>query len=203
MAPRTRNSKKSQINKQVKQILNSQREEKAVTAAGAYVDTVAGVISNISQTIVQGDQINNRSGDSISPYRIEFNYSLLGGVGSTNSLHRVLLYQDLLFNEGNTPAIADILDATTYNSTYDLRNFQQHRFKILHDKIHGVVGQADSAATHVQKRIALNGKIHFAAAGNVLAANARGAIFLLTMTDSVTVSTATFSYYLKIHYHDS
>lgn len=205
MAPRSsmiQKAKKNDVRKQVRQALRLSKELKNYAATSTNVDTVAGQMYYLSQGVIQGDAINQRSGDSISPTRLDLNYSLISGVGSTNSVHRVVVFQDR-YNLGATPFIVDVLDGGVFNSTYNVRNRQQNRFKILYDKMHGIVGAADSAATHVQKRINLKGKIEYNASTNVVGANGPGAIMMFTLCDSVAVSTATFSFYSSLFYTDA
>jgi len=191
------------INKQsLRATINSTRELKNIAVATSYADTVAGVVNPLSQQIVQGDTVNSRSGDSITPVKLDINLSLLSGVGSTQSFHRVLVFQDR-FNQGTLPAVTDILDGGLFDSTYTIRNRQQQRFKILYDKMHGVVGGSNSAATHVQLHLKPKGPIYFNGITNTNAANGPQSIFLITLTDSITVSTATVAFYASLFYHDS
>lgn len=205
MAPKSgviQKARKNEVRKQVRQALRLSKELKNYATTATNVNTVAGQMYYLSQGCVQGDAINQRSGDSISPTRLDLNYSLVSGVGSTNSVQRVVVFQDR-YNLGATPFIVDVLDGGLYNSTYNVRNRQQNRFKILYDKMHGIVGASDSAATHVQKRINLKGKIEFNAATNVVGANGPGAIMMFALCDSVAVSTATFSFYSSMFYTDA
>lgn len=189
------------VGRAIRTALDSKREVKNYSATNSYVDAVAATINPLSQGCTQTDAINGRTGDSISPKSLSLNFTLLSGVASTNSFHRVIVFQDRL-NAGTVPTTSQLLDSASFNSTYALRNRQQTRFKILYDRIHGVVGAADSAATHVQLKLAMKGQIFYNGTGNVATDNGPGALFLLTMTDSISVSTATVSFYSSFFYHD-
>jgi len=197
-----RRNKKPSLNKRIQSILLSKQEMKSATAATTFVDTVAGVVGPISQQIIQGDNINNRSGDKITCYEIELNLSFLAGVGSTQSFHRFIIFQDRL-NVGIAPLISEVLDGGTYNATYAIVNRQQRRFKILYDKMHGVVGGSNSAATNVQRKLTPNKQIFYNGTTSVVSANGINSIWFLCLTDSVTVSTATVSFFAKMSYTDS
>ena len=186
----------------VRQMIASSKEIKSTAVATSFINTVAGSVVALTQACSQGDNINNRSGDVIFPSMIHMNLSLLSGVASTNSLHRVVVFQDM-FNQGAIPAVGDVLESGVYNGTYTLVLRQQKRFKILYDKMHGVVGQAESAATHLQLKLKLKGAIKYNGAANVAASNGPGAIFFLTLTDSVVVSTALVSFYANTFYTDA
>lgn len=197
--------KNKKVNNAVKQIMNSQRELKNFTLAASYVDVVTGTRNGISSGVVQGDAITGRSGDRIEPVRLQVNLTMLAGIGSTQSFHRVLIFQDRL-NQGTLPALSEILDSSQWDSTYNIRNKQQGRFHIMYDKIHGVVGGSNSAATHIQLKLKCKGHISYngsTPAGGASSDNGPGAIFIFSLTDSVAVSTATVSYYASLFYHDS
>jgi len=193
---------KGYVRSAVRNMINSSTEQKYYSVTTGYTDTVAGSVSSLSNGLVVGDNINTRTGDKVRPVEYDLNLSLLSGVGSTNSLHRVILFQDML-NNGTIPTIAEVLDGAAYNSTYALEHRQQSRYKILYDKIHGVVGAADSAATHIQIKRKMKGAIYYNGATAVTASNGPGAIFLITLTDSVTVSTAEVRMYGTLAFYDA
>lgn len=193
---------KTNMHRTVKNIIDSTRELKNCATDFRFTNTVAGTGMPISQAVIQGDNVNQRSGMAIHPVRLDFNYSLLAGVGSTNSFHRLVIFQDRL-NQAASVSIADVLDGSFYDSTYNILNKQQNRFKILHDKIYGVVGSSNSAATHIQLKLKLKGKITYNGTAGNAGDNGPGAIFAITLTDAITVSTATVSVYASLFYHDA
>jgi len=186
----------------VKQIVQSKKEIKNFAVANTFVNTVAGTVTPVTQGIIQGDNINQRSGDTVYPLYINMNLTFLGGVGSTQSFHRFIVFQDM-HNTGATPIVSDILDGSLFNSTYAVIYRQQRRFKILYDKLFGVVTGANSNATHDQVRIKLKRKIEYNGTSNVLASNGPGSVWFLTLTDSVTVATATMAMYASTFYTDA
>jgi len=196
-------SNKVQMTKRIiRDMIESKKETKSVTLTSSYTDLAIGFVGSVSQIIVQGDNITQRAGDIIFPKELTFNYTLLSGVGSTNSFHRFIIFQDM-FNTGVAPVVTDVLDTGVFNATYPVLYRQQRRFKILHDKIYGVVGAANSAATHIQRRIKMKGKIFYNGGTNLTVSNGPGSIWFLAITDSVTVSTATASLFINLQFTDA
>jgi hypothetical protein len=200
---RFKNKRPASVSKNVvKSMIQARKEIKAIAVATAYVNTVAGVVNILTQQLVVGDTVNSREGSVVRPLYTEVVYTLLNGVGSTNSFHRIIIFQDMQ-NTGVLPTVAQVLDGGLLYSTYTILNRQQRRFKILHDEIHGIVGGADGAATHVHKRLMLKGDIKYNGDTNATGSNGPGAIFMLSITDSVVVGTATFSFYANTFFTDA
>jgi hypothetical protein len=201
---KNKSSKKNnnRMKRLVKQMIQSHKEIKNFAVANTFVNTVAGTVTPITQGIIQGDNINQRSGDVVFPLYINLNLTFLGGVGSTQSFHRFIVFQDML-NTGASPVVSDILDGSLFNSTYAVIYRQQRRFKILYDKLFGVVAGANSNASHDQVKIKLKRKIEYNGTSNVLASNGPGSVWFLTLTDSVTVATATMAMYASTFYTDA
>jgi hypothetical protein len=186
----------------IKSMIQTRKEIKSVAVTTAYANTVAGVINPLVQQLITGDTVNARDGSAIRPMYLELIYTLLNGVGSTNSLHRIIVFQDMQ-NTGVLPTVAQVLDGGLLYSTYAILNRQQRRFRILHDEIHGVVGGSNSAASHVHKRLMMKGDIKYNGDTNASTSNGPGALFILSITDSVVVGTATFSFYANTFFTDA
>jgi len=202
MAKSKQTSNRTVSKKSIREMIQGTKEIKACAVSTTFVDTTGGTVGPITQQIIQGDNVNQRSGDVISPIKLELNLSMLGGVGSTQSFHRFIVFQDML-NTGVAPVIADVLDGGAYNSTYAITNRQQRRFKILYDKMHGVVSGSNSNATHVQLKLKPAKRIYYNGLTSVTSANGKGSIWFLCMTDSITVATATVAFYAVTSYTDS
>jgi len=186
----------------VRQMIDAKKEHKLYTASLSYTDSVAGTVTEMTSGIVVGDTLTSRDGDVIAPSKLVINYTLLSGVGSTNSAHRIIIFQDTM-NRGAVPAVGDVLSSGLYAGGYNVINQQQGRFKILYDKLHGVVGAADSAVVHIQRSIPLKGLIHYQASAGNATDNGKNSVFILTCCDSVTVSTAVVTAGWTVHYTDS
>lgn len=184
------------------QILEASKEKKAFASTVTYTDAVAATATEVSRPLVQGDTINTRDGDAIKPFQLEINYSFINGALSTNSFHRIVIIQDTM-NDGLVPLFSEVMEGGLYISPKALRPGQQHRYKIIHDQLHGVVGASNSAAVHVQKKIPMRGMIYYNGNSATATDNGRNAIFMYTLTDSVAVATAVFRAYWVIHYTDA
>lgn len=180
----------------------ARKEKKVYSVTAGYTDTVAGVLSVLTQGILPGDGANNRDGSQIQPFQWLLNITFISGIGSTNSAHRFIVFMDTLSN-GVYPTVANLLDGSAWNSTYAILNDQQNRFKILHDETVGVVGASNSAVTHRQIKKRLKGTISYNGTTSVEAANGKNAIYMITLTDSITVSTASVNYYFSVHFTDA
>lgn len=203
MAPRVKTRRQRAVTtKEVRDMLMATREKKQYTIANGYVNNVAGTITTLTQGILESDTVNGRTGTTIRPFEWQINMTLISGVGSTNSAHRLIIFKDTM-NNGTIPAITDVLDAGLFNSTYAILAAQQGRYKILWDETVGVVGGSNSAVTHRHLRRKLKGDIFYNSTGNVAASNGKNAMFMITLTDSVTVSTAGINYFFSLHYTDA
>lgn len=192
------------ISKQmVRSMIEAKKETKACTFSSAFTNTVAGTVIDMTQQIVQGDNINQRSGDVIYPKSMDVNLSIVA-IGSTlaQSFHRVIIFQDM-FNTGVLPTVAQVLDGGVYNSTYTLLTRQQRRFKILHDKMYGIAVGSNSAATHVQLKLKLRGAVKYNGTSSATASNGPGSIWFLTLTDSVGTLSCAIGYYANAFYTDA
>lgn len=183
-------------------MMDSRKELKSAAVSTSFVNTVAGSVGPLTQQIIEGVGVNQRIGDEIFAKELRLNLSILGGVGSTQSFHRFIIFQDMQ-NTGVLPTVGNVLDAGLYNSTYAILFNQQGRFKILYDKMFGIVAGANSNATHVQIKLKPSKRIQYNGATSATAANGPGSIWYLALTDSVVVATATLSFYANLIYTDA
>lgn len=173
--------------------------ETKVYSTQAITQTVSntGVVSNISNGIIEGDDIANRSGTRITVRKLRLYYRCFA-VGASQTF-RFILFRDL-FNQGTTPGVVDLLPAVTWYSQYsDIHQIQQKRFHIIDDWI------ADSNLTgnlirSREKNITLQAPIFYNGTTGVAASNGKGAMFLLVIGSS---STGTFDWSVQLDYNDS
>lgn len=201
------NAQGTLVRRVVRDVLLSQQElKRANTNPGNTVWTTAGAITQISQQIVQGDSIQGRSGDTISPKELTVNLAMVS-IGHAY-LGRVIIFQDML-NVGIDPTVAQVLDTASYIATYQPDTAQQHRFKILYDHtfscdfISGVV--TTTSRMFKEFKFKLKGKIRYNGATNVAASNGPGALYILFISDiaSTNVTTEYYNYYTQLVYTDS
>lgn len=170
----------------VRQTLAARIEKKvfSVTAVGVSVAT-AGTVINITNGIVEGDDISNRSGTLIRPVMIRLLYR--GTAVTTSSSVRFILFRDML-NQGTTPAASDLLPGGNWISQYaDTREIQQHRFKILNDVMFDLNIAGQNVRT-LQSTLAMKGEVFYNGATAVASANGKGAIFLLVIGNAISTA---------------
>lgn len=92
----------------------------------------AGDIRNMA-LIAQGDGINQRDGNKISPIGLNIRYHWVGDAASTQDVYRLIIFRDKQQVLGTVPPVLDVLTTATPMSQYNVP-FSK-RFKILHDQI--------------------------------------------------------------------
>lgn len=119
------------------------REIKKFTDTFTLTAVSTGSITQLTGNIAQGNNINNRSGDQIKLHKFEFSQTLTSGLASAEYI-RVIFFMDH-WNDGTTPVVADVLNASTVTSFQNFANEQSKRFKILSD----LVFHSDAVGTGV------------------------------------------------------
>lgn len=175
------------------------RQEKKVYStqlSGATVSPTGFVIS-LSTFVVEGADINQRSGTTIRALHQTFKYTLSTSTVSQSA--RFIIFRDL-FNTGTTPTVTEVLPTTGMLSHFsDTREIQQRRYHILLDKIVDVSIAGDAIKTN-RAEIGFKGNVQYNGSTAVATANGRGAIFLLVIGNS---NTAVYDYDWQLHYTDS
>lgn len=199
MAPSRRNmSKKGRsVASQIQKALNRRTEIKSILVSQAPLAvSPLGTVSNMSSTIGQGDDINQRNGDVIlsQGYTLNFRFRAI----TTDQTARFILFRDN-FNLGTTPAVTEVLAAALYRSEYNpIAVVQQKRFTILLDSFLDSNINGETLKT-ITKKIPSSGKIFYNGTAAAGASNGRGAIFILVIGDA---STGLHEYTLQIRYMD-
>jgi len=187
MAPKTNRKsirKTGNIDKAVKRALMRIAEPKVFStqAAGNLISS-SGTVINLSNGIVEGDGINNRSGTvvTITKQNLRFNFEAFTVTQSA----RVILFRDMM-NGGSTPSVTDVLPATGYLSHYsDVREIQQARFDILWDVV--IDCNLNGEATKTLRKVASRPKkVFYNGTTAVASANGKGSIFLLVIGSAST-----------------
>lgn len=109
---------------------------------------VGGTVQSMCN-IIQGDNIENRTGDTIGNCHWDVNYTLVGTVN--DSFARVIFFQDH-DNIGTAPAVADLLAVAKVSSSYDVENLDAKRWRIFYDKTHKLSVGAESELQVVQHK---------------------------------------------------
>lgn len=199
MAPtmKSMSKKRQSVQSMIQKALNRRSEVKSILVSQAPLAVSAlGTVSNMTSNIGQGDDINQRNGDTIlsQGYTLNFRFRAI----TTDQTVRFILFRDN-FNLGTTPGVGDVLATALYRAEYNpLFVVQQKRFTILLDTFldSNINGETLKTTT---KRIPSSGKIFYNGAAVAGASNGRGAIFLLVIGDA---STGLHEYTLQIRYMD-
>jgi hypothetical protein len=164
---------------------------------GPTTMVIAGAVLNLSNFIIQGDNYNQRSGNTIRAIHQTLWLRVTGLVA--NSTNRFILVRDNE-NNGVTPIVTDILEAANFTSGYAGNEvLQQKRFTILKDWMTNNNLNGQTITSTVYKSSAPF-NIHFNGAGTGSTSNGKGAIFLVAVGSS---ATATLDLSWQITYTDS
>ena len=197
-APREADRKKNQQTLAiVKAYMRNTLEKKvfSVSAVGTAI-TTAGVVIPITNGIIEGDDIANRQGTVINLLRSRI---LLRAVGTASHSQRFILFRDML-NLQAFPTTNLLLPTGTWISQYsDVREMQQHRFKIIKD----ITMDLNVAGRNVVTKeydIPLKGKVFYNGATAVAASEGPGAYYLLVIGSAVSGS---YDYTIQTVFNDA
>jgi len=144
-------------------------------------NATAGTINNLTNGIIQGDDINQRSGDQI---RIKSHRLMVRASAITvNQTFRFVWFRDNM-NRGTTPTVLEVLNSANFMSQLAPAPLQQKRFTILADFQLDCNVAGEAIKSHV---LNINGtNVFYNGATAVAASNGPGALFLLEIGDSLT-----------------
>lgn len=194
---RAKTKKSMSVENKIQRALNKRSEIKSILVSQTPLAVAtAGTVSNMTSNIGQGDDVNQRNGDTIlsQGYTMNFRFRAV----TTDQTVRFILLRDN-FNLGTTPGVTDVLAAASYRAEYNpLFVVQQKRFTILLDTFLDSNLNGETLKT-MTKKIPPSGKIYYNGAAVAGASNGRGAIFLLVIGDA---ATGLHEYTLQIRYMD-
>jgi hypothetical protein len=185
----------------VKQILLSRQEKKILTSG----ITTGNAFSNTGtmiplDTISQGDDIGQRSGDVIRHLHLHMQVVSYEPIVNTSSVWRLIVFSDTMAN-GAAPAVTDVLASASFIASYNPLNLQRHRFKILYDKSHIMVGGNANQEANAIVDVDLNTTRYFndtsASSTNI----GRNALFALIISSNA--ATCIYSRSWQLQYTDS
>lgn len=190
------------LSREVARVLNARVEHKrAVATTGSNIDwSTTGVVSQLSTDIAQGDNIGQRSGDTIRPQR------LIVRLYSTGSLQvasgRVIIFQDSMAN-GSTPAVTDVLDSAVYLAPYAAPTRQERRFKILLDQyIVNNPSASNQESVHTFD-LRLKGSIHYLGSAAAAASAGRNTIYVLFISRTALAGNIVYRWSYDLEYIDA
>lgn len=149
--------------------------------ANTNSNATAGNVINLTNGIIQGDDITQRSGDQIriKSHRLVVRASAI----TVNQTFRFVWFRDNM-NRGTTPGVTEVLNTANFMSQLNPAPLQQKRFTILADfqLDCNVAGEAIKSKVINQP----GNLVFYNGATAVAASNGPGAIFLLEIGDSLT-----------------
>lgn len=205
--------------KYIKSLINVEKDFFDVVVAPAAVTTTASV-TNLTN-IAQGDDFNNRQGNSILLQSLLLRMSIAGNIsatvtGSMGSFVRCIVFQDN-DQRGTDPTAAELLEDTTAGVRQILSPLNHNvykRFNVLVDEIFDV-GQWIQTATQavvsnpmfqhykVFKNFAGKGMhVRYTATAGADASNFEGSMYLLLVSSDGT-SSPTVGFNSRIRYTDN
>lgn len=144
-------------------------------------NATAGIVNNLTNGIIQGDDINQRSGDQI---RIKSHRLVVRASAVTvNQTFRFVWFRDNM-NRGTTPTVLEVLNSANFMSQLAPAPLQQKRFTILADFQLDCNVAGEAIKSHVLNVGGTN--VFYNGATAVAASNGPGALFLLEIGDSLT-----------------
>jgi hypothetical protein len=152
------------------------------THATATTATAAGIVHGLTRPIIEGDEVDQRSGRQIRHLATELRLSANLPSAAISGVFRYIWVIDRL-NNGVDIAVTDLLESASVTSGYNTNAYISNRFIILADITQSMV--VASTTQHISPVVTSKKhyNIHFSGATNTAAANGVGAQFLVTITD--------------------
>lgn len=162
-------------------IIGNAELKRFVSISSGNSNSTAGVVNNLTNAIVQGDDLNMRTGDQlkVQKHTLHVKTSAI----TVNQSFRFILFKDNT-NRGSTPTVTEVLNTANYLSQYSPVTKQQHRFTILHD----FMLNCNVAGESIKSRVVTSKghRVNYNGSTAVAASNGPGAIFVLCIGDSLT-----------------
>lgn len=126
-----RRSNKVVTLRDVKNLIASTAEIKRfVNLSSGNSSTTVGTVINLTNGIIQGDDINQRTGQQIKILKNTLHFRATALL--TSQSFRLIVFKDN-DNRGTTPAVTEVLNSANFMAMYNPTPLQQGRFKIFKD----------------------------------------------------------------------
>jgi len=180
-------------------VLNSEKKNYDVTnfaTIGMSPIPNTGLVYGIFSPITQGDDNNQRDGNSIRAKSINFNISFLIHASATQTRIKWAVIQDVRPQIGTIPSFTDIYTSTGVNGLINIDN-QSGRFKVLRT---GMLVLSTGAYTEkmVERWIPYSYPVKYNDSGNVIQNQA----YLVFVSDEIT-NTPTSAGTLRVRFYDN
>lgn len=181
--------------KYLKGMINSEKHYFDVTGSG-NVDTTGSV--NLLTGVAQGDDVNNRNGNSILGKTIFLRVLLTRVAANTNPVNfcRILVVKDME-NTGTDPAISDILASATTISPLNVDHTS--RYQVLADRVVPLSANGREGSQH-KFYIRVNDHVKYTGSGG--AAIYKNQIYMMLIGDQAT-NAPSWSSYSRFGFYDN
>ncbi|UTQ50799.1 MAG: 21.8 kDa coat protein [Tomato albetovirus 1] len=182
--------------KEVRAIVAGMAETKRFALANtANVPAAAGTVINLTNGVIQGDNVNERSGDKIKLTKQILRVRFSAVVASQTV--RFILFKDNT-NRGTTPAVTELLNSASLMSQYNPTTMVQQRFTVLADV--SLNGNLNGEAIK-ERVISRNSKysVYYSGGTAIATANGPGATFVLVIGET---ASGLFDIGYEVHYLD-
>ena len=186
---------------EIRKLINIETKFLDTVSAVAY-GSQAGVVTPVTQ-VAQGLTSTTRVGDSIKLQTIEIRGTIHLVATTGSAFHRIILFRDL-DNAGTAPVGSDVLEQTgtaqCVSSPYRFNTRQ--RFSILFDEVFSLNnnGEQGNSSDTFYYNTAHGGHVLYLGSTAATASNGKGSIYMLNLSDTATVSAASF--YSRVTFTD-
>ncbi len=185
----------------VKDMIQSVQELKCLTpnATTGSTTVVAGTLHRLSD-ISQGDDISNRSGDTISMKRLHMRLNAFDTNATVRSTTvRIIIFTDSM-GSGGSVGVTEVLQQANHLSAHAGINEQRKRFKFLYDDFFSVV-----AGTNYQERphvmdLHIGQKRYYNDTSATATNTGKNSLYMLVLGSTVNV---TYDFAFQLQYTDS
>ncbi len=190
-----------QASKYIMSLINVETKVFDVTGSGT-VGTSA-ILYNLSN-IAQGNDYNNREGNSILSQGLELRYSLESSFTAANTAFvRVLLVADM-DQHGSDPALGDLLETTSAGLSVcsPYLHYANKRFSILYDHTSALCTSAASCSQFYNVPLRYNKHVKYSGTTGADPSNWEGALYLFLIGTQGTYPCA-YNFYHRLFFTDN
>lgn len=204
---RTNNTKRVRtgrsVARTVQSIVTSMAEVKDyLKIQGTTTALTAGSVNSVSQAIVLGDEINQRTGRQIRLLSMDVRLSASLPITSPAATIRFLLISDHM-SLGAVPAVTDVLEFASIVSPINVTADQAHRFKVLYDKSYPMVFTGANQEVFARALIPFREKVEYLVATDVVGANYKNAIYMLVISNIGGIIAPVYTYTVNMKFLDA
>lgn len=193
----------SNVRQVVNSVLAQRAEEKYCNSTlSVALVPITGTVTAVTQDIIQGDNVNERSGNAIYMQKLDLRFTAFTS-GIVSSVLRFIVVMDKL-NTGTLPTVTNILEAARSTSPPSINPYVNKRFVFLYDELIPIVCKSTTSVGLITRRVqkTIAKKISYFGPANVAASNGTNSIFTLMITDTGLSSGPNVAYDVGLHYTD-